>query len=132
MDEPNGAPVGGDSGDSASDATVSEDQFKYAIDSIQLQLKDLAFDTLDGKQKINLLAIRTLGIVYAVTAIVEFVVATTTSHLTIAELHSNLQSQLILFAVFYGVVMLLSELAAKAARTPSAENGRPQPPENEG
>lgn len=132
MDEPNGAPVGGDSGDSGSESPVSETQFKHTIDTIQLQLKDLAFNTLDGKQKINLMAIRTLGIVYAVTAIGQVVIATTTSHIAFAELSSNLQSQLVLYGVFYGVVMLLSEVAAKAVSIPSSENNRPKQPENEG
>lgn len=132
MNEPNGSPVGGDSGDSDSESPVSETQFKHTIDTIQLQLKDLAFNTLDGKQKINLMAIRTLGIVYAVTAIGQVVVAATTSHIAFAELSSNLQSQLVLYGVFYGVVMLLSEVAAKAASIPSSENNRPEQPENEG
>jgi len=131
MDEPNGAPVGGNSGDSASDAPVSETQFKHTIDAIQLQLKDIAFNTLDGKQKINLIAIRTLGIVYAVTAILQFVVAATTSHIAFAEVSSNLQSQLVFYAVFYGVIMLLSEVAAKAASTPSSKDNIPEHPENE-
>lgn len=132
MDEPNGSPVGGDSGDSGSEPSVSETQFNHTIDAIQLQLKDIAFDTLDGKQKINLMAIRTLGIVYAVTAILQFAVATTTSHVALAELPSNLQEQLVLYAVFYGAVMLLSELAARATPMPSGENNRTERPENEG
>jgi hypothetical protein len=67
-----------------------------------------------------------------VTAIGQVVVAATTSHIAFAELSSNLQSQLVLYGVFYGVVMLLSEVAAQAVSIPSAENNRPEQPENEG
>lgn len=114
MDNPNGSPTAGDSGGGSPEEAVTERQLKHVLDHLQLQLKGLSYDTLNGNQKINLLAIRTLGIVYGLVAVVHLAGVILTPGFTFAEASTNLQTTLVLFAAFYGLIMLLSEIASKA------------------
>ncbi len=111
MKEANGSSTSADSENADSDEAVTERQLKYALDHLQLQLKSLSYDTLDGNQKVNLLAIRTLGIVYSLITAIHLITAVIIPRVTFETVITQLQTTLVLFIAFYGLVMFLTELA---------------------
>jgi hypothetical protein len=131
MKEPNGTSGGGaDDSDSSSDF-VTESQLSHILGLHELELKNLAYDTLDANQKINLLTIRTLGIVYGLVAVVYLLATIFTAKVTLAKASASLESLLVVFVAFYGLVMLLSEAAQKtiSSAPPSTEDIEPAPNE---
>jgi hypothetical protein len=74
-------------------------------------LKSLSYDTLDANQKVNLLAIRTLGIVYSLVTAAHLLAAVTIHRITFETAITQLQTTLVLLVAFYGLIMLFTELA---------------------
>jgi len=124
MKEPNGTSGGGTDDSEASSDFVTESQLENVLNFYQLELKNLAYDTLNGNQKINLLTIRTLGIVYGLVAVAYFLGAMFTAIISLSGASASLQSLLVLFAALYGLIMLLSEAVQMTmpSAPPSTEN----------
>jgi hypothetical protein len=109
MKEPNKTSGDDADGSEASSNFVTESQLNSILNLHQLKLKNLAYDTLNANQEINLLAIKNVGIVYGIAAVGYFLGAIFTAEISLSRASASLQSLLVLFAAAYGLIMLLSE-----------------------
>lgn len=100
----------GDLEDQDPNDPITHRQFRTFIDHFELTLKQLRYNTLDADDKITLLTIETLGMVYAVISIGYLIAALFLTDLSLSSTAQNLQNLLVVFVILFGMATIMVKL----------------------